>query len=708
MSAKSIAPVLFTPRLEAANDTVVYWLRQVNLRLRREVCWCWANRAGQAGKTGLPPIADAAAENLDLTRYDHDKHRFFENDITAKYLSEQIQAPPPALARTPARGSWDWVARELALDPAAQFVLALGLAARLDAALGAVCSACLNDASRPYPTLALAQRLWDEPGAIVALADGAHPIFRHGLLSWSGDAAPGLEWHQPLELHAWLAQTLLDPETSLPALLQEGSTSERLLTDEQEIAVWRLASTPLAAMQIVPLLGAKDADYAQLASTLSRRLARRVAVVRPTVEPERHALLALAALGWLRGLDILLPEHWCARHAQKNNESWFTPISAVPVRWYLPITEPSMCQGLPAFALTPICRLPELSFEQRLALFRSRLGERGKDLTGDVAECARRFRFQYHAIERVAQTLRRSSVLTAPQLFAACRAEAINEFGHLAQPVTPRFTLDELVLPPAQMQQIDEIRRAMSALTTVHYEWGTARAWSEGGLAILFGGPPGTGKTMAAEALAHPTALGLPMYRIDLSQVVNKYIGETEKNLKRIFDAAELADCILFFDEADALFGKRTEVKDAHDRFANIEISYLLERMERFKGLAILATNRKKDLDEAFMRRLRYVIEFPLPGVPERERIWRAVFPSQVDVSSLDFRYLARQFPLSGGHIRSIAFNACLLSATRSGEARVAMPTVLIAVKRELDKLNRATSEELFGAYAPMLRKAMA
>ena len=165
--------------------------------------------------------------------------------------------------------------------------------------------------------------------------------------------------------------------------------------------------------------------------------------------------------------------------------------------------------------------------------------------------------------------------------------------------------------------------------------------------AVMFCGPPGTGKTMAAEALA--SELRLPMYRIDLSQVINKYIGETEKNLRRIFDAAEAADCLLFFDEADALFGKRTEVKDAHDRFANIEISYLLERMERFKGLAVLATNRRKDLDEAFVRRLRYIVEFPVPGVAERAQIWRQVFPPVVDAHALDLPFLAEHFELAGG-----------------------------------------------------------
>ena len=212
-----------------------------------------------------------------------------------------------------------------------------------------------------------------------------------------------------------------------------------------------------------------------------------------------------------------------------------------------------------------------------------------------------------------------------------------------------------------QTRQIDEIVTAMNNLTRVHYEWGTARAWNEGGLAALFAGPPGTGKTMAAEAIA--SALALPLYRIDLSQVVNKYIGETEKNLRRLFDAADSADVILFFDEADALFGKRTEVKDAHDRYANLEVSYLLERMERFKGLAILATNRKRDLDEAFLRRLRFVVEFPLPGAAERRRIWQAVIPPGVDASALDFEFLAQRFPLAGGHIRAIVFHACLQSA---------------------------------------------
>jgi vesicle-fusing ATPase len=257
------------------------------------------------------------------------------------------------------------------------------------------------------------------------------------------------------------------------------------------------------------------------------------------------------------------------------------------------------------------------------------------------------------------------------------------------------------MLPPAQTGQVEEIVAAMRNLTRVHYEWGTARAWNEGGLAALFAGPPGTGKTMCAEAMAQ--ALNLPLYRIDLSQVVNKYIGETEKNLRRLFDAADTADVILFFDEADALFGKRTEVKDAHDRYANLEISYLLERMERFKGLAILATNRKKDLDEAFLRRLRFVVEFPLPGPEERLRIWREVIPSGVDVRTLDFGFLARRFALAGGHIRAIVFQACLQSASEGAPKELTMPAIIRAVQREYDKLERVNSLDQFGQYASLV-----
>jgi SpoVK/Ycf46/Vps4 family AAA+-type ATPase len=274
------------------------------------------------------------------------------------------------------------------------------------------------------------------------------------------------------------------------------------------------------------------------------------------------------------------------------------------------------------------------------------------------------------------------------------------DLAGLAQPVSPRSDVDDLILPPAQLRQFMEIATAMRNLTQVHYGWGTARAWNECGIPVLFAGPSGTGKTMAAEVLAR--MLELPMYRINLAQLVDKYIGETEKNLERVLDACDQTDVLLLFDEADAYFGRRTSVRDAHDRYANLEVSFLLERLERFKGLAILATNRREDIDDAFLRRLRYIVEFPVPDSAERRRIWQRSLPSTIDTSLLDLDFLARQFQLTGGNIRSVMLNACLQAASNDArdDPHLAMPHVIVAIVREYAKLQRTFSLDQFGPWA--------
>lgn len=703
----NVRPALLNPALHVEDPAAAYWLAQVTLRLRREISWCWYQRAGQINQSILPPHTDPVVENLDLTRYDGEKKQFFLTDVTANYLTQCLSEPRPAVNATLKRGTWDWIVNSLQLSEGAQFILALGLAARLDSSLGPIFCACLNDSSRPYPTLALAQRLWDDALEIVSCADPSHPLIKHGLLTIGRDAVSINDWYQPIEMHAFIAKSLVDTNRLLPNILEEADTKIEAVDEEQaQMYMMRFKSQPLQSMQAVPLLAPKDSNYPGYANYLSNKIGRRAVAITDNFEVERQNLIALAGLAWLRGFDLVVPPHWMIQHQHKKNEHWFDFIQGMPARWFVPVTDIGQCNELPAFALMPPFRIQALTYEQRLKILRQELGLHVIGLENEIAECARRFRFQEKMLTRVIETLKTTTGKIGPgRVLAACRTEAINELGHLAQPVEPRFAIKELVLPNMQTRQISEIIQAMRSLTHVHYGWGTAKAWNEGGLSVLFCGPPGTGKTMAAEALGE--ALKMPMYRIDLSQVVNKYIGETEKNLKKIFDASELSDCILFFDEADALFGKRTEVKDAHDRFANIEISYLLERMERFKGLAILATNRRKDLDEAFMRRLRYLIEFPMPGLKERELIWRQVFPERVDTSEIDFYYLAKQFSLSGGHIRSIAFNTCLQSADEENEqsAKITMPILLTAVKRELDKLDRSANDELFGRYAHVVRE---
>jgi SpoVK/Ycf46/Vps4 family AAA+-type ATPase len=241
-----------------------------------------------------------------------------------------------------------------------------------------------------------------------------------------------------------------------------------------------------------------------------------------------------------------------------------------------------------------------------------------------------------------------------------------------------------------------EIAAHVRQRAKVYERWGFAQKCARGlGISALFSGASGTGKTLAAEVLADE--LQLDLYRIDLSQVVSKYIGETEKNLRRVFDAAEEGGAILLFDEADALFGKRSEVKDSHDRYANIEVSYLLQRMEAYRGLAILTTNRKDALDPAFLRRIRFIVQFPFPDVAERIEIWRRMFPAQTPVDGLEMAKLAN-LHVAGGNIRNIALNAAFLAADANEPVR--MNHMLRAARTEYAKIEKPLTDAEIGGWA--------
>jgi SpoVK/Ycf46/Vps4 family AAA+-type ATPase len=252
-----------------------------------------------------------------------------------------------------------------------------------------------------------------------------------------------------------------------------------------------------------------------------------------------------------------------------------------------------------------------------------------------------------------------------------------------------------LVLPQAQRQILREIATHVRQRAKVYEAWGFVTKGERGlGISALFAGNSGTGKTMAAEVLANEVRLDL--FRIDLSAVVSKYIGETEKNLRRVFDAAEEGGAILLFDEADALFGKRSEVKDSHDRYANIEVSYLLQRMEAYRGLAILTTNMKDALDPGFLRRIRFVVQFPFPDAAERIEIWRRMFPTQTPVHGLDMTKLAK-LHVAGGNIRNIALNAAFLAADANEPVR--MNHVLRAARAEYAKIEKPLTDAEIGGW---------
>jgi vesicle-fusing ATPase len=281
------------------------------------------------------------------------------------------------------------------------------------------------------------------------------------------------------------------------------------------------------------------------------------------------------------------------------------------------------------------------------------------------------------------------------RLWEACRSQARARLDDLAERVESAAEWDDLVLPALQKQILRDIVVNVRQRGTVHHRWGfSARGVRGLGVSALFSGVPGTGKTLAAEIIA--SELRLDLYRIDLSQVVSKYIGETEKNLRRVFDAAEAAGAVLLFDEADALFGKRSEVKDSHDRYANIEVSYLLQKMEAYRGLAILTTNMRQALDTAFMRRIRFMVQFPFPDFAERVEIWRRVFPKAAPVGDLDVSRLAR-LNVAGGHIRNIAVGAAFAAADEGGP--VSMAHLLLAARAEYAKLDRPLTETEVGGW---------
>ncbi|MEM8809955.1 MAG: ATP-binding protein, partial [Cyanobacteria bacterium P01_G01_bin.38] len=324
--------------------------------------------------------------------------------------------------------------------------------------------------------------------------------------------------------------------------------------------------------------------------------------------------------------------------------------------------------------------------EQR-HLWQTGLGDRADDWGKPISTLVSQFNLSPSAIHTIC--LQSQNADTPEPLWNLCRAQARPRLDELAQRIEARATWDSLVLPEKEQHIIQEISAHVAQRARVYETWGFGGKSGRGlGISALFSGASGTGKTTAAEVISQD--LNLDLYRIDLSAVVSKYIGETEKNLRRIFDAAEGGGVILLFDEADALFGKRSDVSDSKDRYANMEVSYLLQRMESYRGLAILTTNLKNSMDQAFLRRLRFVVQFPFPDAKQRAEIWRRVFPADTPTEGLVYERLAK-LSIAGGNIRNIALNAAFIAA--NADEPVMMKHLLQAAKREYLKLERPLTD---------------
>ncbi|ABA58345.1 AAA ATPase [Nitrosococcus oceani ATCC 19707] len=438
-----------------------------------------------------------------------------------------------------------------------------------------------------------------------------------------------------------------------------------------------------------------------------------------TVDPDFERVLKILfreawfqnAVLYLEGMDTLLREERAIPY-----QALLDALAQDAGIVILAGTQPWVPRGrIPTGVIEVSFPIPD--FAERRSCWQANLAAEDRALSSrDLDSLANRFRLTPNQIAEAAVTACNQALLrsitqapeelpsqsriqpTLSDLFAAARTQSGHELATLAKKIQPKYTWNDIVLPDDSMAQLREICQWVHHHHQVLGEWGFDRKLSLGkGVNALFSGPSGTGKTMAAEIMANKLALDL--YKINLSTVISKYIGETEKNLERIFTAAENANAILFFDEADALFGKRSEVRDSHDRYANVEISYLLQKMETYEGIAILATNLRQNLDEAFVRRLAFTVHFPVPDEASRRRIWAGIWPIETPLAKeVDFDFLAQQFKLNGGNIKNIALAAAFLAAEKKGP--VTMAHVLQAVRREYQKLGKPLSATELGIVA--------
>ena len=389
---------------------------------------------------------------------------------------------------------------------------------------------------------------------------------------------------------------------------------------------------------------------------------------------------------------------WETVRAHPQHKAIWQLLQHYPYPLFLTCTTPWQPATHPTSRPVYPIKLPTLTASHRLTCWRQAFTEHQLAPLPTLPFIADQFRFTPQQIAEGLKTAVdlanwENRPLTQDHLLHACRLHSNQKLGTLTTPIPYRYTWSDIVLAPDTRAQLQEITHRLRHRPTVMHQWGFAKKLAYGtGVAALFVGDSGTGKTMSASIIAGE--LGLDLYKIDLSSVVSKYIGETEKNLERIFEEAETSNAILFFDEADALFGKRGEVKDSHDRYANLEVSYLLQRIERFDGFVILASNLQTNIDDAFTRRLSFIIEFPMPTAAEREAIWRVSLPEATPLAEeISFARLAA-FELTGGNIRNITLSAAFLAAAE--ERPLAMRHLLHATRREFQKLGRLIDESLF------------
>jgi hypothetical protein len=600
-------------------------------------------------------------------------------------LDEPADPDPPPVAPLDPPAAIDRLTATFGLSPFERAVLLLCAGVELDGRVGEACAAAHGDARKCHATFGLA--LAALPEAHWSALSPDRPLRRWRLV-------------ELLQGEALVSTPLRIDERILHCLAGVAASDDRLdgvlvpLPDAagHTLPGWVAEAADLAARALaraggrVLLTGRSAGDRALAGAEALRRAGLRPHLLHAADIPLAAAERAGLARQWNRE-SRLIAAGLCIRLTEL--------AGARPLLGLLPLVEGAVVieadeAAVPAGLAAVRVGLRPSSASERRAVWADTLGPLASRMNGALDAVADQFALDTPGIASVAASLALHERDTddaglGRAAWQIGRVHARCSLEQLACRIEPKSDWDALVLPDAQTRTLRQIAMHVRHRATVLERWGFAARYARGlGLTALFAGASGTGKTMAAEVLAH--TLDLDLFQIDLAGMVSKYIGETEKNLRRVFDAAEDSGAILLFDEADALFGKRSEVKDSHDRYANLEISYLLQRMEAYRGLAILTTNMRHAIDTAFMRRIRFVVDFPFPDVAERARIWERVLPPDTPRAGLDPLRLA-QLGVAGGVIRNIAMHAAFLAADAAEPVR--MSHLLAAARTEYAKLER-------------------
>lgn len=586
--------------------------------------------------------------------------------------------------------SIDYMCKIFDLSSFERSVLLMCAATELDSETTQLFADILTNSSAPYPTFSLALAVF--PDAHWSALAPTRPLRRFKLIDILGQPQIPVTKCQ-IQIDERILHYLVGisyPDKSLRGIIEPVDMNISIVDSQRKIADAILHAWKNERIH-VHLAGQDETSKKAIASWVCRQLGVKLWQISADLIPTKAEDLESLAVLWMRESALL-------------NADLYVTATEVDPTIQKSVKRLLAALNGPAFVSTtehwPISESPEISFDvskptkhEQKELWRALLADCiGKDdasqLEREILRLVNQFDLNASSIQSSgAEALlaldRRENLASA--LWSSSLKSARPHMSELAVQITPNATMADLVLPEREKQILGNIIANVRQRYKVYDEWGFRRAGDRGlGITALFAGNSGTGKTMAAEVMA--SELNLDLFKIDLSMVVNKYIGETEKNLRKIFDAAEDGGAILFFDEADTLFGKRSEVKDSHDRYANIEVGYLLQRMESYRGLAILTTNMKDSLDNAFLRRIRFMVNFPSPDEKSRKEIWKRAFPSSVPVEGIDYSILA-QLDIPGGNIRNIALGAAFLAAEEG--VSVNMYHIKRAAKDEYGKMNR-------------------